>query len=101
MLVKVGHAWKGGFVTAHSGGDAAREQVALQPHELTCACELDPGRLADLFADSAVVEDLLALRARVALMCSDFSDERAGVVRQLNAAGVPVVGIPLLPLAEG
>jgi hypothetical protein len=34
-------------------------------------------------------------------MLSDFSDERAGVVRQLNAAGVPVVGIPLLPLAQG
>ena len=34
-------------------------------------------------------------------MCSDFSDERAGVVRRLNAAGVPVAGIPLLPLAEG
>jgi hypothetical protein len=34
-------------------------------------------------------------------MCSDYSDERAGVVRRLNAAGVPVVGIPLLPLAEG
>jgi hypothetical protein len=34
-------------------------------------------------------------------MCSDFSDERAGVVRRLNVAGVPVTGIPLLPLAEG
>jgi hypothetical protein len=34
-------------------------------------------------------------------MCSDLSDKRAGVVRRLNAAGVPVVGIPLLPLAQG
>ena len=39
--------------------------------------------------------------ARVALMCSDFGDQRAAVVRRLNAVGVPVVGIPLLPLAEG
>jgi hypothetical protein len=54
-----------------------------------------------LFADSSVIGDLLALGARVALMCSDFSDQRAGVVRRLNAAGVPVTGIPLLPLAEG
>jgi len=69
--------------------------------ELTFACELDPARLAALFADSSVVEDLLALRARVALMCSDFSDERAEVVRRLNAVGVPAVGIPLLPLAQG
>jgi hypothetical protein len=54
---------------------------------LSFACELDPARLVELFADAAVIDDLLALDARVALMCSDFSDERAGVVRQLNAAG--------------
>ena len=69
--------------------------------KLTFACELDPARLAALFADSSVTGDLLALRARVALMCSDFSDERAEVVRRLNAAGVPMVGIPLLPLDRG
>jgi hypothetical protein len=68
---------------------------------LTFACELDPARLTALFADLSVIEDLLALRARVALMLSDFSDQRAAVVRQLNAAGIPVVGIPLLPLAQG
>jgi hypothetical protein len=57
--------------------------------------------LAGLLADPQVIDDLLALGSRVALMCSDFSDERAGVVRRLNTAGVPVTGIPLLPLAEG
>jgi len=75
--------------------------LTLTPARLTFACELDRARLAELFADPPVIDDLLALDARVALMCSDFSDERAGVVRRLNAAGVPVVGIPLLPLAEG
>jgi hypothetical protein len=75
--------------------------LILPPARLTFACELDRARLADLFADPSVIDDLLAINARVALMCSDFSDERAGVVRRLNAAGVPVVGIPLLPLAEG
>jgi hypothetical protein len=75
--------------------------LTLRPPQLTFACELGHARLAELFADSAVVNDLLALRARVALMCSDFSDQRAGVVQRLNAAGVPVTGIPLLPLAEG
>jgi len=54
---------------------------------LSFACELAPARLAELFADAAVIDDLLALDARVALKCSDFSDERAGVVRRLNAAG--------------
>jgi hypothetical protein len=73
---------------------------SAQP-ELTFACELDPARLSALFADPSVIEDLLALRARVALMLSDLSDERSAVVRQLNAAGVPVVGIPLLSLEQG
>jgi hypothetical protein len=88
-------------VAAHSGDAGARGAMTLQPPRLTFACELDRARLADLFADPEVIGDLLALGARVALMCSDFSDQRAGVVRRLNAAGVPVVGIPLLPLAEG
>jgi hypothetical protein len=88
-------------VTAHSGDAGARGEMTLQPPRLTFACELGPARLADLFADREVIGDLLALGARVALMCSDFSDQRAGVVRRLNAAGVPVVGIPLLPLAGG
>ena len=61
MLVKAGHAWKGGFVMAHSGDDAAREKRALQPRQLTFACELDPARLAGLFADLAIVDDLTCL----------------------------------------
>jgi hypothetical protein len=91
----------GEFVSAHSGDAAARGEMTSALPRLTFACELHPDRLAELFADSAVIDDLLALAARVALMCSDFSDERAGVVRRLNAAGVAVVGIPLVPLAEG
>jgi hypothetical protein len=88
-------------VTAHDGDAGARGEIMLPPPQLTFACELDAARLAGLFADSSVIDDLLALKARVALMCSDFSDQRAGVVRRLNAAGVPVTGIPLLPLADG
>jgi hypothetical protein len=91
----------GEIVAGRSDDFGAPGQVALGPPRLTFACELDPARLAALVAGPAVIDDLLALGARVALMCSDFSDERAGVVRRLNTAGVPVVGIPLLPLAEG
>jgi hypothetical protein len=87
-------------VTAHGGG-GSQGGLTLPPPQLTFACELDHARLAGLVADPQVIDDLLALGARVALMCSDFSDERAGVVRLLNTAGVPVTGIPLLPLAEG
>lgn len=91
----------GAFVTAHNGDAGAQDGIMPRPARLMFACELDPARLTGLFADSPVIDDLLALGARIALMCSDFSDERAGVVRRLNAAGVPVVGIPLLPLADG
>lgn len=75
--------------------------TAMPPPRLTFACELDPERLTALFADDAVLTALQAFGARVALMLSDLSDERAAVVRRLNAAGIPVVGIPLVPLEDG
>jgi hypothetical protein len=73
----------------------------LPQPRLTFACELDASRLSALVADAAVIDDLRALEARVAMMLSDLSSERADAVRRLNAAGVPVVAIPLLPYAEG
>ena len=73
----------------------------MQPPRLTFACELDRARLTELFADGSVLADLRTLRARVTLMLSDLSSERAAVVRQLNDGGVPVVAIPLLPFEEG
>jgi hypothetical protein len=73
----------------------------MQLPRLTFACELNPVRLTELFADGSVLADLRTLRARVTLMLSDLSSQRAAVVRQLNAAGVPVLAIPLLPFEEG
>ena len=67
-------------MTYNGVAPGAGELVFPAPR-LSFACELDPARLVELFADAAVIDDLLALDARVALMCSDFSDERAGVVR--------------------
>jgi hypothetical protein len=72
-----------------------------RPPRLTFACELDPARLTALFADPSVIADVQALGARIALMLSDLSDERAAVVKQLNEATIPVIGIPLLPLELG
>jgi len=68
---------------------------------LTFACELDSARLTGLFAGPSVVTHLQALSARVAMMVSDLSPARAAVVQQLNMAGVPVVGIPLVSYEEG
>lgn len=87
-------------MATRSGDARGRDELTFLAPQVTFACELDPARLAALFAGSPVIADLQALSARVALMCSGFSDARAGVVRRLNAAGVPVVGIPL-PLSEG
>ncbi|MGC9399241.1 MAG: hypothetical protein ACP5HM_08895 [Anaerolineae bacterium] len=69
--------------------------------KLTFFCELAAGPLAELFADPAVVEHLKAMKAGVSLGLVDLSDERAEVVRRLNAAGVPVTAWQLLPEAQG
>jgi hypothetical protein len=68
---------------------------------LTFACELDSDRLTAFYANGAVIEDSQALDARFALVLSDFSEARAAVVQRLNAAGVPVVAIPLMPYEDG
>jgi hypothetical protein len=73
----------------------------LSPPRLSFACELDAPRLSELFANRAVIADLQALGAHVALMLSDLTDERAAVVRRLNSEGIPIVGIPLVPLEDG
>ena len=72
------------------------------PHpRLTFGCELDLARLTALFSDTTVLADLQALGAHVAPMLSDLSAERAAAVRRLNTAGIPVVAIPLVPVADG
>jgi hypothetical protein len=73
----------------------------LRPPKLTLACELETEPLVALFSDPQLIDDLLALRATVSLGILNLSAERAGVVRRLNAAGVPVVAWQLLPKDEG
>jgi hypothetical protein len=68
---------------------------------LSFACELDSRRLAELFADDGLIDELKGRGARVLMMVSDHDPRRAEVVRRLNGAGVPVVGIPLFPTDEG
>jgi len=69
--------------------------------ELTFFCELEAGELEALFADPAVLEHLAALHAKVSLGLIDLSDGRAGVVRRLNKAGIPVIAWQLLPKEQG
>lgn len=71
-----------------------------QPH-LTFFCELEADAVRALFANSAVIDDLVALQAGVSLGIPDLSRERAEAVRQLNRAGVPVIAWLLLPKNQG
>jgi len=68
---------------------------------LTFFCELEAGALQALFADPAVLDDLLALQADVSLGIVDLSAERAAVVHRLNEADVPIIAWQLLPKEQG
>ncbi len=69
--------------------------------QLTFACELDPARLTELFADGSAIDHLQSLQSRVIIMVSDLSDERAAVAQQLRQAGIPLIAVPLFPAEEG
>jgi hypothetical protein len=73
----------------------------MTPPRLTFFCELDAEPLRALFAEPAVLEHLVALRASISLGLMDLSEERAAVARHLHAAGVPVIAWLLLPAEEG
>ncbi|MGZ3458790.1 MAG: hypothetical protein ACXU86_09810 [Archangium sp.] len=75
--------------------------MSPSPARLTFFCELEARPLEALFADPAVLEHLVALRASVSLGVLDFGPERAAVVRRLSEAGVPVIAWLLLPRAKG
>ncbi len=68
---------------------------------ITFFCDLEPEALQRLFADTAVIEDLLQLQAGMRLALLDLSPERAAVVRRLNDAGIPVIAGLLLPKDQG
>ena len=68
---------------------------------LTFFCELDRDALLNLFSSQKVLDDLSTLNASVSLGVIDFSPERAGIVQQLNRAGIPVIAWLLLSKNEG
>lgn len=87
------------FATADSGD--IQLTASAQPPHLVFACELDSIELQQLFADPAVVSDLVALHAGVALALQDMSPQRAAVVRKLNQANIPVHAWLALSKSEG
>jgi hypothetical protein len=67
---------------------------------LTFYSELEASPLEALFT-KRVIDDLRALNASLALGILDLSETRAGVVKRLNQAGVPVIAWLLLPKEQG
>ena len=68
---------------------------------LTFFVELEAGPLAALFARPEVLPFLAGNGCAVSLGLLDLSAERAGCIRRLEAAGVPVTAWLLLEVAEG
>lgn len=64
-------------------------------------CELDAKSIAELFSDREVVDALKDLKAGVSIGLLDLSQERADVVKKLNANGIPVTAWLILPKEEG
>jgi hypothetical protein len=69
--------------------------------QLTFFCQLNPDDLHELFMSPAVIDGLKDLKANLSLGLLDFSQERANVVRSLNAAGIPLNAWLLLPEEDG
>lgn len=65
--------------------------------ELSFFCELSGDAITRLFADGRVAAWMKELKATVTIGLVDLGPERAAVVRDLNARGVPVAAWLLLP----
>ena len=63
--------------------------------------EQDGKALKKLFADPTLIPTLQRIKSEVRMGILDFSPERVEVVKQLNAAGIPVVAWLLLPKEKG
>jgi hypothetical protein len=84
----------------NSLGDVLVRDDNLLPAHLIFACDGPTSSLKTLFTPE-LVGDLRQLNAGIAFSTEDFSSERAEVVRQLNAAGIPTVAVIVLDDAHG
>jgi hypothetical protein len=73
----------------------------LTAPSLTFFSELKSPELVKLFSSSSVIKNLKALNANIGLGLLDFTEERAGIVKKLTRAGIPVTAWLLLPKNEG
>lgn len=68
---------------------------------LTFFCELPTPAINEFFCDATILTALKKLNANLSMGLLDLSPERAGVVRKLNRAGIPVTAWILLPKEQG
>jgi hypothetical protein len=73
----------------------------MGPPNITFFCELSGSELYTLFENPEVIEALKGLNAGVSLGILDLSDERAGIVKRLNASGIKTIAWLLLPEEQG
>ncbi len=93
------------FTTASANAAETFRDIRVQDTnatrpQLIFACDRQTKELASLFTPE-LIADLQDLHAGVALSTEDLSPERAQVVRQLNAAGIPMTAWIALPKEQG
>lgn len=91
------------FADAHpvnTSGDIRVQNENTVPAQLVFACDRPTSELSSLFTHE-LIADLKGFNADIALSTEDLSQERAQVVRRLNAAGVPMTAWLTLPGNQG
>jgi hypothetical protein len=64
-------------------------------------CDHGMGQMQSLFANTDVIADLKNLHAGLVVAISDVRPERAGIVRRLNQAGIPVIAGLTISTGQG
>ncbi len=68
---------------------------------LSFFCELRGKEFSELFADTALIQQLVDMNISLRVGLLDFNDERTVTIKKLNEAGIPMVAWLLLPEDEG
>ncbi|TAL64570.1 MAG: hypothetical protein EPN88_10780 [Bacteroidetes bacterium] len=71
-----------------------------RPH-ISFFCELPEKEFNELFADSALINELVEMKLSIRIGLHDFNPGRTSTIQRLNKAGVPLVAWLLLPEEEG
>jgi hypothetical protein len=69
--------------------------------QISFFCELPEKEFIGLFADSALVKELAAMKVSLRIGLHDFGPGRTATIRKLNQAGIPVYAWLLLPEEDG